>query len=123
MTTLCHSVFSLRSPEFLSRQLSEVATRMLTTGSPEFRRRISGSAPRLPTRMTLLTLPAILLLRAHPKQILSRSPYSLRAGHARKGWLFPQGFCALFVLVTTDLSVKECQQRRRLNLSLDMAFK
>src|SRR5947207_3239457 len=58
MTTLCHSVFSLRSPEFLSRQLSDVAMRMLTTGSPEFRRRISGSAPRLPTRMTLSALRA-----------------------------------------------------------------
>jgi hypothetical protein len=73
--------------------------------------------------MTLLTLPAILLLRAHPKQISSRSPYSLGAAHARKGWLFPQGFCSLFVLVAVTLSVKESQERQRLNLCLDMAIK
>src|SRR3712207_4029385 len=59
MTTLCHSVFSLRSPVALSFQLSEVAMRRLTTGSPELSRRVSGSLPRLPTRMTLLTLPAM----------------------------------------------------------------
>ncbi|WP_292590366.1 hypothetical protein, partial [Mesorhizobium sp.] len=51
------------------------------------------------------------LLRAHPKQILSRSPYSLQIAHARKGWLFPQGFCSLFVLIMTVRPVKECQQR------------
>src|SRR5262245_13926153 len=59
MTTRCHSVFSLRLPDCLSRQLSEVATERFTTGSPELRRRTSGSLPRLPTRMTLLTLPAM----------------------------------------------------------------
>jgi hypothetical protein len=32
MTTRCHSVRSRRSPEFLSRQVSEVATERLTTG-------------------------------------------------------------------------------------------
>jgi hypothetical protein len=73
--------------------------------------------------MTLLTLPAILLLRAHPKQISSRSPYSLRVAAARKGWLFPQGFCSLFVLVTAALSVKECQQGPWPNMVLDVAIK
>src|ERR1700752_1020207 len=113
ITTLCHSVFSLRSPEVLSRQLSDVAMRMLTTGSPEFRRRISGSAPRLPTRMTLLTLPAITLLRAHPKQIPSLTPYRLRTIPACCGSLFPQGFCSLFVLCSSIPVVKECQQSTR----------
>src|SRR5947209_15342353 len=61
MTTRCHSVFSLRSPVALSRQLSEVATRKLTIGRPSCVRRTSGSAPRLPTRITLLTLPAMTL--------------------------------------------------------------
>ena len=56
-TTLCHSVRSLRSPVALSRQLSEVATEKLTTRSPELSGRISGSLPRLPTSITLLTLP------------------------------------------------------------------
>ena len=59
ITTLCHSVRSLRSPLALSRQLSVVARRRLTTGSPELSRRTSGSRPRLPTRMTLLTEPDI----------------------------------------------------------------
>src|SRR4028119_2349892 len=56
---LCHSVFSLRSPEALSFQDSDVAMEKFTTGSPDESRRTSGSRPRLPPRMTLLTLPAI----------------------------------------------------------------
>src|SRR5215217_770975 len=64
ITTLCHSVFSLRSPVALSFHDSEVAILRLTTGSPEFRRRTSGSLPRLPIRMTLFTLPAIGLLHS-----------------------------------------------------------
>src|SRR5436190_8338146 len=59
ITTRCHSVRSLRSPVARSRQVSEVAIRRFATRSPEVRLRISGSAPRLPTRMTLLMLPAI----------------------------------------------------------------
>src|SRR3954451_10736049 len=63
MTTRCHSVFSLRSPVALSRQLSEVATFKLAIGRPSWVRRISGSLPRFPTRITLFTLPAIATLR------------------------------------------------------------
>src|SRR6195256_5178430 len=63
MTTRCHSVFSLRSPVPLSRQVSEVATLRLATGRPSCIRRISGSLPRFPTRITLFTLPAIATLR------------------------------------------------------------
>src|SRR5687767_9409056 len=58
-TTRCHSVRSRRSPLLLSRQLSEVASDRLATHVPSWVERISGSRPRLPTRMTLLTLPAI----------------------------------------------------------------
>src|SRR3954451_15731273 len=61
ITTRCHSVFSLRSPVALSRHVSEVATRRLTIGRPSWVRRTSGSAPRLPTKITLLTLPAMTL--------------------------------------------------------------
>src|SRR5580658_9147138 len=61
-TTRCHSVFSFRSPLALSRQDSEVATDRFTTGSPLVMRRTSGSLPRLPTKITLLTLPAIACL-------------------------------------------------------------
>src|SRR5438552_1701330 len=53
MTTRCHSVFSRRSPVALSRQLSEVATLRFAIGRPSWVRLISGSLPRLPTRMTL----------------------------------------------------------------------
>src|SRR5215210_3008591 len=54
MTTLCHSVRSWRLPS-LSFQLSLVAIRMLTTSPPLFSDRASGSAPRLPIRITLFT--------------------------------------------------------------------
>src|SRR3954471_9815571 len=59
MTTRCHSVRSWRLPS-LSFQFSEVATRMFTTSPPLLSERLSGSSPRLPTRITLLT-PAIAL--------------------------------------------------------------
>ena len=42
-----------------SFQLSDVAMEKLATLSPDCMERISGSLPRLPTRMTLFTLPAI----------------------------------------------------------------
>src|SRR5882724_7704560 len=64
ITTRCHSVFSLRSPVALSRQLSEVATLRLAIGRPSCVRRISGSLPRFPTRITLFTLPAIAALHS-----------------------------------------------------------
>src|SRR3954471_2829860 len=63
ITTRCHSVFSLRSPVPLSRHVSDVAMLRLTIGRPSCVRRISGSLPRLPTRITLFTLPAITLSR------------------------------------------------------------
>src|ERR1700719_134854 len=59
MTTRCHSVFSLRSPVVLSFHDSDVASLKFATGRPSWVRRISGSAPRLPIRITLLTLPAM----------------------------------------------------------------
>src|SRR6516164_1653320 len=63
ITTRCHSVFSLRSPVALSRQVSEVATLRLAMGRPSWVRRISGSLPRFPTKITLFTLPAIAALQ------------------------------------------------------------
>src|SRR6201991_2922566 len=68
ITTRCHSVFSLRSPVALSRQVSDVATLRLAIGRPSWVRRISGSLPRFPTRITLFTLPAIAAL--HSKKLL-----------------------------------------------------
>src|SRR5207237_114982 len=59
ITTRCHSVRSRRSPEVRSRQLSEVARFRLAMRVPSLVERISGSRPRLPTRITLLTLPAM----------------------------------------------------------------
>src|ERR1700761_1717956 len=69
ITTRCHSVFSLRSPVALSRQVSEVAMLKLAIGRPSWVRRISGSLPRFPTRITLFTLPAIAAL--HSRQLLA----------------------------------------------------
>src|SRR6266508_2162419 len=60
ITTRCHSVLSRRSPVALSRQLSEVATLKFAIGRPSWVRLISGSLPRLPTRITLLTEPAMI---------------------------------------------------------------
>src|ERR1700710_1471764 len=69
--TRCDSVFSLRSPVPLSRQVSEVAMLRLAIGGPACVRRISGSLPRFPTRITLFTLPAIAALHS---QSLAKSP-------------------------------------------------
>src|SRR4028119_2021887 len=70
MTTLCHSVFSLRSPLLRSFQVSDVAMLNFTTLPPLANERASGSRPRLPTRTTLLTEPALALsldIVAHPR--------------------------------------------------------
>src|SRR5882757_2718070 len=52
---LCHSVRSCCAPEALSFQDSLVAILMLVTVIPLGMERVSGSAPRLPTKMTLFT--------------------------------------------------------------------
>src|SRR4051794_37251816 len=85
MTTLCHSVRSWRSPSLLF-QLSDVATRMLTTSPPLLSDRDSGSAPRLPTRITLFTpamsvsIPALECDKAaaRPAPVLGRRGQPLR---------------------------------------------
>src|SRR3954466_4772089 len=58
-TTRCHSVRSCFWPA-LSVQASFVATVKFATAAPLGVYRTSGSRPRLPMRMTLLTLPAML---------------------------------------------------------------
>src|SRR5215470_12881953 len=62
-TTLCHSVRSCHSPD-LSLKRSLVAMVILATGVPCGVYLTSGSLPRFPIRMTLLTLfmTSILLL-------------------------------------------------------------
>src|SRR3569832_2221226 len=54
--TRCHSVFSCRCPP-LSLNTSVVAMRRLQSGRCDGVYFNSGSAPRFPTRITLLTLP------------------------------------------------------------------
>src|SRR6266705_5224295 len=54
-TTLCHSVRSCHSP-LLSLKRSLVASVILATGVPLGVYLTSGSLPRLPMRITLLTL-------------------------------------------------------------------
>src|SRR2546423_15130663 len=51
----CHSVASFISPLALSFHRSVVARRIFVTASPLGKYFVSGSAPRLPTRMTLFT--------------------------------------------------------------------
>src|SRR5450631_2142498 len=84
ITTRCHSVFSLRSPVALSRQLSDVATLRLAIGRPSCVRRISGSLPRLPTRITLFTLPAIAALHSQNHWKRPTSAASSTTGHPTK---------------------------------------
>src|SRR3954451_23061901 len=55
-TTRCHSVFSCFWPP-LSFHTSVVARLSVATAAPPGVNRISASRPRLPTRITLLTLP------------------------------------------------------------------
>ena len=71
MATLCHSVRSLFSPDCLSFQFSLVATRMFATVMPEGMARVSGSAPRLPIRMTLL-IPRAMANALHRKLLWGR---------------------------------------------------
>src|SRR5688500_1634693 len=71
MATLCHSVRSLFSPDCLSFQLSLVATRMFATVMPEGMARVSGSAPRLPIKMTLL-IPRAMTNALHRKLLWAR---------------------------------------------------
>src|ERR1700722_19791390 len=80
MTTRCHSVFSRRSPVVLSFQESEVASRKFAIGRPSWVRRISGSAPRLPTRITLLTLPAMIFSPPQLSPLHARPPRCLAGG-------------------------------------------
>src|SRR3990167_5339390 len=82
ITTRCHSVRSFFSPLARSRQDSEVARLRLATRSPELRVRISGSLPRLPTRMTLLTLPAMEMLLHHARRSL---PLKTKSDHRTSG--------------------------------------
>src|SRR3978361_1210749 len=92
ITTRCHSGFFLRSPVALSRQVSEVATLRLAIGRPSWVRRISGSLPRFPTRITLFTLPAITTLR-HQIEAIEFSLHRLqaRAAGSLPGPLLPLG--------------------------------
>src|SRR5947207_15066855 len=87
MTTRCHSVRSRRSPEVRSRQLSEVARFRLAMRVPSLVERISGSRPRLPTRITLLTLPAMGSLSCE------------FAGHWVRTHLIKPGGCSYFILI------------------------
>src|SRR5450631_426516 len=68
---LCHSVRSCCAPEALSFQDSLVAIRMFVTVMPLGMERVSGSAPRLPTRMTLFT-PRAIHAPGEKKQIVAR---------------------------------------------------
>src|SRR5215510_8870247 len=54
-TMLCHSVRTVRSPEFLSVQLSSVAIENRQKGVPLAVYFSSGSRPSRPTRITLFT--------------------------------------------------------------------
>src|SRR5213595_2034478 len=81
ITTRCHSVFSLRSPVPLSRQVSEVSMLRLAIGRPSCVRRISGSLPRFPTRITLFTLPAIAALHSRKHRIGQTLSYPLELWH------------------------------------------
>src|SRR6266853_5107400 len=72
-TTRCHSVRSCFWPA-LSVHASLVATVKFATACPPGVYRTSGSRPRLPTRMTLLTLPAMLASLQVEARTLTHGP-------------------------------------------------
>src|SRR6266404_4437156 len=72
-TTRCHSVRSCFWPA-LSVHASLVATVKFATACPLGVYRTSGSRPRLPTRMTLLTLPAMLASLQVEARTLTHGP-------------------------------------------------
>src|SRR5690242_7279419 len=87
----CHSVASFISPLALSFHLSVVATRMLVTASPLGRYFVSGSAPRLPTMITLLTdamshpsFEALCLAQRASRRPVDRSVEEPGGGNARR---------------------------------------
>src|ERR1700687_2429104 len=94
---LCHSVRSCCAPEALSFHDSLVAILMFVTVMPLGIERVSGSAPRLPTKMTLFTPRAI----TTPGNILMASivhagpapiwPQNLRARADIRAWADPSG--------------------------------
>src|SRR5208282_1107956 len=98
-TTVCHSVRSCHSP-FLSLKRSLVATVMVATAVPLPVCFNSGSLPRFPTRMTLLTLfamplPLLSFCGQMPILIFSKLKHILlyvapRAGHAWRTGLAAQ---------------------------------
>src|SRR6185295_11683394 len=105
ITTRCHSVFSLRSPVALSFQLSEVATLKLAIGRPSWVRLISGSRPRLPTRITLLTEPAMTTSKLNGAAECAGHPKRHAACRGKRDRGFPHAgrrlcVCSLFVLTT-----------------------
>ena len=68
ITTRCHSVRSLRSPDALSVHWSDVARLKLTILPPFCVSRTSGSFPSRPIRITLFTLPAIVAFLLSPSK-------------------------------------------------------
>ena len=82
ITTRCHSVRSRFSPLLRSRQRSEVATARCTIFVPSWVVRTSGSRPRLPTRVTLFTLPAMV---AAPSLWLARQSSTRRGARCERG--------------------------------------
>src|SRR5438874_6602502 len=110
ITTRCHSVFSLRSPVPLSRQVSDVATLRLAIGRPSCVRRISGSLPRLPTRITLFTLPAIAALHSISPAKIAGQPAACRPPS-----ILDLSFCPLSASVSGHLNDLYTRRRRRLS--------
>src|SRR3546814_9938354 len=73
---LCHSVRSFFSPVVRSFQLSLVAMLKFAILPPFWNVLISGSLPRLPSKITLLTDPAIIL---HPCRTGRRQQAAVRS--------------------------------------------
>src|SRR5690554_3470180 len=88
--------------------------RRLTTGLPLGRDRTSGSAPRLPTKITLFTLPDILChLVSYPPDISGLSPARhYRACHPPGEWAVMVLHCNfvlfLFFFATLSRNHFEC---------------
>src|SRR5579863_5650755 len=79
-TILCHSVRFWRSPE-RSLKVSSVAIEKLQTACPPPVYRVSGSRPKRPTRITLLT--DIIFLQLIEEDITAKSGAQIGDGELR----------------------------------------
>src|SRR3954466_16249655 len=103
----CHSVRSRASPDWQSFQRSLVATARCTIFWLFWVWRTSGSRPRLPTRITLLTLPAIAPARLLLARDYHLSEPLLHSSHLAPLDLWESGLPSVFLVEVRYIGLSE----------------